>query len=49
MVWCEANDLDYVLGLAKNPRLLRDIESELKQAKEQFEQTRQPARVFNPP
>jgi hypothetical protein len=44
--WCEENAVDYVVGLAKNARLLRALGGELHQAKLQFEQTGQPARVF---
>ena len=25
MVWCEAHGVDYVLGLARNPRLVREM------------------------
>lgn len=46
MAWCEANDVDYVLGLAKNSRLQRAIGKELHDAKQQFEATGQAARVF---
>ena len=46
MFWCEANDVDYVLGLAKNERLKKEIAEELQQAKELHEQTSQPERVF---
>jgi len=46
MAWCEANDVDFVLGLAKNRRLVKRIASELQQAKEVFESTQQPARAF---
>ena len=46
MLWCELNDVDYVLGLAKNQRLKREIAAELEQAKMLFQQTHQPARVF---
>ena len=46
MFWCEANNVDYVLGLAKNERLKKEIAEELKQAKELYEQTGQSARVF---
>jgi hypothetical protein len=46
MFWCEQNDVDYILGLAKNERLKREIAEELKQAKELHEQTSQPERVF---
>jgi hypothetical protein len=46
MAWCEANDVDFVLGLAKNERLIQEITAELQQAKELFETTGQPARAF---
>src|SRR6266540_4340821 len=29
MTWCEANDVDFVLGLARNERLVANIETEL--------------------
>ena len=46
MHWCEAHDVDYVLGLAKNERLIEELADELKQAKEQFDASGQAARVF---
>lgn len=46
MAWCEANGVDYILGLAQNPRLVTRIAVEQEQARQQFEATRQPARVF---
>ena len=46
MSWCEANGVDYVFGLSKNPRLIRQIEDALEQARQQFEQTGQAARRF---
>ena len=46
MNWCEANDVDFVLGLARNERLVDEIAGELEEAKRQFEDTGQPARVF---
>jgi hypothetical protein len=46
MLWCELNHVDYVLGLAKNERLKREIAAELAQAQILFGQTNQPARVF---
>lgn len=46
MAWCEGNDVHYMLGLAKNDRLEAQIAAEMSQAKQQFEQTRQAARVF---
>jgi hypothetical protein len=44
--WCEDNGVDYVIGLAQNPRLVAAIAAELTQVREQFEATRQPAREF---
>jgi hypothetical protein len=46
MRWCEANDVAYLFGLPKNTRLLRILGKEMQQAKEQFVQTKQAARVF---
>ncbi len=46
MRWCEANNVDFLFGLAKNTRLLRALEPELAQAAEQFAQTGLAARRF---
>jgi Transposase DDE domain group 1 len=46
MVWCAANRVDYVFGLARNPRLVREIAAELAVAKAEAEQTGKPARRF---
>jgi len=46
MTWCEGNGVSYVLGLAKNPRLLRKIGNELVAARALCQQTQQAARVF---
>ena len=46
LAWCEANGVDYLLGLAQNTRLKAMITAEAEQARVQFEQTKQPARVF---
>jgi hypothetical protein len=46
MRWCEANSVDYIFGLAKNPRLLEMITEQSEQARLQFDTTKQPARVF---
>jgi hypothetical protein len=46
MAWCGANNVDYVLGLAKNDRLIKEIEKELEQAKRESEDTGHAARVF---
>jgi len=46
MLWCEQNNVDYILGLAKNDRLKNEITQELAQAKELYEQTTQASRVY---
>jgi hypothetical protein len=46
MAWCERNEVDYLLGLAGNPRLKRQVAETLVQAKQQFEQTGRASRVF---
>jgi hypothetical protein len=46
MAWCEQNQVDYVLGLAKNQRLKAEIAAELTQAEEQYRQMGRAARVF---
>jgi len=46
MFWCEQNAVDYILGLAKNERLKKEIAEELEKAKELCEQTSQAARVY---
>ena len=47
MAWCEANDVGYVLGLAKNERLKIRLADALTQAKRLFERTGKAARVFH--
>src|SRR3954471_1030769 len=46
MAWCEGNGVDYVLGLAQNTRLKAMIAAEQEQARQEFERTNEPARVF---
>lgn len=46
MVWCEDNEVDFLLGLARNSRLQEVLAPALEQAQHQFESTGQPARVF---
>jgi hypothetical protein len=46
MAWCEQNGVDYILGLAQNTRLVAMIATELEHARQQFEATKQPARIF---
>lgn len=47
MKWCEQNNVGYILGLAKNDRLKREIAAEMAQAKELYRQSGQAERVFN--
>jgi hypothetical protein len=44
--WCEDNGVDYIIGLAKNTRLVAAIAAESGQARQRFEETKQPARSF---
>ena len=44
--WCESNGVDYVIGLAKNDVLLREIEKELEKAHKKFEKTGEAVRFF---
>jgi hypothetical protein len=44
--WCEDNGVDYVIGLAKNTRLVAAIAAELEQVRERFAATGRPARAF---
>jgi hypothetical protein len=46
MMWCENNAVDYLFGLARNTRLVDQIEAELAQAAEQSQKTGKPARRF---
>jgi len=46
MAWCESHRVHYLLGLARNQRLVRKIGGELVQARDCFNQTGQAARVF---
>jgi Transposase DDE domain group 1 len=46
MAWCEANRLEYLLGLAKNERLKAEIAKEMAEAKAQYQQTGRAARLF---
>lgn len=46
MAWCEANQVDYVFGLAKNSRLAAEIEDALEEAHQQYQESGKPARLF---
>jgi hypothetical protein len=47
MSWCEAHQVDFVFGMARNQRLRRIIGAEMHAATEQWKQTGKPARVFS--
>ncbi len=46
MAWCETHAVDYVFGLARNPRLRRKIAPQLREAKQEHRRTGLAARVF---
>jgi len=46
MDWCERQEIDYVFGLAKNVRLLKEISEELKSAEAASARTGEMARSF---
>ena len=46
MSWCEANQVDYLFGLAKNKRLRKIIALQMWDATTQWNETQEPARVF---
>jgi hypothetical protein len=46
MAWCEENRVDYLFGLARNERLVGEIEAELAEAAEESRRTGKPARRF---
>jgi hypothetical protein len=46
MAWCEANRVDYLFGLARNARLVGEIETEMAHARAESEASGKPARCF---
>jgi hypothetical protein len=46
MAWCEAHQVDYVFGMARNAVLEKIVVEALEQARQQWQETQQPARVF---
>jgi hypothetical protein len=44
--WCEEHGVEYVIGLARNPRLERMIASEMDQARAESERTGEPYRLY---
>ena len=47
MSWCEASEVDFVFGLARNRRLRKIIGGQMHEATEQWNKTGKPARVFS--
>jgi hypothetical protein len=45
--WCEGHEVDYIVGIAKNARLLDKASSLMRVAQERFEKDKQPQRLFN--
>jgi hypothetical protein len=46
LAWCEAHQVDYVFGMARNAVLEKIVVEALEQARQQWQETQQPARVF---
>jgi hypothetical protein len=46
MSWCEEHEVEYVLGLARNSRLVRKLSPSLREAREGFDRTGHGYRVF---
>ena len=46
MAWCEANEVKFVLGLAKNARLKRALGNAMAEAKSLYHETGESSRVF---
>ena len=46
MAWCEAEGVDYLLGLAKNERLKAEIQDPMAEAEARYRHSGQAARVF---
>jgi Transposase DDE domain group 1 len=46
MAWCEANRVEYLLGLAKNDRLKLEIKKEREEAKARYQETGRAGRLF---
>jgi len=47
MNWCESNGVDFVFGLARNPKLRKIIGAEMHAATREWNRTGKPARVFS--
>jgi Transposase DDE domain group 1 len=44
--WCEAHQVDYIIGMAKNSVLIKKIDKEIRQAARKFKKTGKAARVY---
>ena len=44
--WCDRHEVKYIVGIAKNPRLLKLAEPLMRQAAQQFQQSHQKQRLF---
>jgi hypothetical protein len=47
MAWCEAHQVDYLFGLARNERLQAEIAAAMAEAKSEHQRTGQAARVYS--
>jgi hypothetical protein len=46
MDWCDANGVDYILGLSRSPRLVAKIAKQMQKAKKRFWKTQESSRYF---
>ena len=46
MTWCEAHQIDYIIGYAKNSRLLEQSSELIEESKKQFKETGEKQRLF---
>ena len=46
LAWCETHDIEYVVGLARNKRLVRAIGEDLERVREEAQRTGEKARCF---
>ena len=46
MMWCEQNGVDYVLGMARNSRLMKRVKKQVRGAHAEYVETKRPSRRF---
>ena len=46
MRWCEQNGVDYVLGMARNSRLMKRVKKQVRGAHIEYVETKRPSRRF---